>query len=735
MLILKNITKSYICNNKKNVILKNITISFRNNEFVSILGESGTGKTTLLNIIGALDKYDSGNLIINGISTLNFKDNNWDYYRNNMVSFIFQDYALINNLTVYKNIEIVLLLCNKKNKRKKIMDVLNKVGLMDCVNKKPNELSGGQKQRVAIARALVNNSKIILLDEPTGALDYKTSINIMNLIKKISKNKLIIMVTHNYALAKKYSNRIISLNDGNIINDTNPYKNVLNYKSNSDIFYKKIGLKFINCLNISINNIKTKKVRSFLTILASCIGIIGISLVISLSNGLNYELNDYETSAYKMFPIVIPKKINKDYKSKIRHNKDNNIIYTKSNNNTHVNKIDENYLKYINNLDKKLVDTIIYKRENVFNLLTCNYNDCNTNTSLDLNFFELPFNYKSYIKENYDLLYGNYPKKYNELVLIVNQNNEVEKDILDFLSVKNNSSFDDIILSEIKLVNNNDFYYKKNNVYYKNKIDTSMYNLSNNITLKISGILRVRNENEENNNSFIGYTNNLLNEVIKKNKDSNINYDINNTNDFIIEGYSNISKSHLLTILNYNSNPEMISIYSKNKKSKNIIKKYLNNYDNSKIIIKDLSEENFKLINKTLKIITIVLVFFSSISLFVSSLMISIIIYTSTIERTKEIGILRSLGARKKDIIKIFNSESLIIGFLSGVLGIIISFLIIIIINIILYNIVGIKNIANIDFKTSFILILVSSFISFISGYIPSYLASKKTPTKALKHI
>ena len=427
MLELKNVSKSY----KNTKVLNNVNIKFREKEFVSILGPSGSGKTTLLNIIGGLDKYDEGNLIIDGVLTRNFKENDWDNYRSKRIGFIFQNYNLINHLTVLENVELALLVNGKKNKSK-IIDTLKKVGLEDEMNKLPNELSGGQMQRVAIARSIINENDIILADEPTGALDSKTSVEIMEILKEISRNKLVIMVTHNVELANIYSDRIIEINDGKIIKDTKEYNE---FSKENVKKGKKMSMSFLTSLYLSFRNLLTKKGRTFLVSFAGSIGIFGISLILSLSNGLNNYIKNTENEYLSNYPITI-------YKNNEILNFDLNLKEIKGSPDkiTAYNDIVSNYIndskKYNNLYDfKKYIDKGLLNK--YVNFITYDYN---LELQIYNNYENVDSIYKvlsdDEIKENYDLVYGSIPKNKNEIVLIVDKNNVINSSILYSLGIK-----------------------------------------------------------------------------------------------------------------------------------------------------------------------------------------------------------------------------------------------------------------------------------------------------------
>lgn len=772
MLTLKHLKKIYKTKSLTQVALNDVNVNFRKNEFVTILGQSGSGKTTLLNVIGGLDNYDYGELIINGKSTKNFKDNDWDYYRNSCVGFIFQNYNLINHISVYKNVELALTLSNSKDKRKKVMDALKKVGLEKHVNKKPNELSGGQMQRVAIARALVNDPKIILADEPTGALDSKNSIMIMELIKKVAKDKLVIMVTHNKELAKKYASRIIELKDGVIINDSKPYNE--NEIKDDYVKIKKTKMSLKAAVNLSLNNLKTKKGRTFLTSFASSIGLIGIALILSISNGFNNQIKEYEKNTLSSFPITISKLTSTMDKKELEDNKkaftghydypQKNVLYPYSgeeNNKVHENAITDEYLNYIKNMDSNLLSAISYYTVTSFNLMTA---DNNENFKIigggSINFNSLPqdLNGDSYLKDNYDLLSGSYPSSVYDVVLMVDSKNRIDKNLLDALFVdssKKEINFNEIVGKELKVISNDNYYSKINeNVFAKKEPSKEMYDKG--ITLKIVGIVRGKKDNvlasimdvisESMGSSMvskIGYSNELINIIVNENKESEIvKYQYNSSGVVFMGGISfdeaKITKDEALTILGANDVPASINIYPKDFKSKEQVISYLDEYnkdkeDEAKILYMDYAKQIGDLSNGILDGITIVLIAFSSISLLVSSIMIGIITYISVLERTKEIGILRSLGARKKDITRVFNAETLIIGLISGVVSIIITLLLLIPINKIIYNATELKNVGVLNPVHAVILVIISIMLTLIGGLIPSKGASKKDPVDALR--
>ena len=730
MLTLKNIKKIY--EQSDEAVLYDINLTFNRDEFVSILGCSGAGKSTLLNIIGGLDCKTSGKLLINGKDIYKCNDSNLDYYRKNNVGFIFQNYNLIEHLTVYENVMLPLLLTNYKNKHKRVLKMLDKVGLKDKKDSKICDLSGGQKQRVAISRALINNPDIILADEPTGALDYKTGYGIMNLIKKLSKNKLVIMVTHNKVLAKKYSSRIIYLDKGRVISDTNPSKKkkiYFNMKNNG----RNLSIK--NALLYSIKTIKAKRKSFLLTSLASSIGLILVALIISVSNGLKKEMNSYEKNVLSSVPIIIPSvKTKISDKSKIPKNKLYSYDYKEE---SKINPINDDFIKYINKMKTKLSCDINYSRNLKFNILTEDYNLLD-----NVEFSQMPS--IKYIKKNYTLLAGSYPKNKNELMLVADQKNRIDKNILDALKFNGDVNVSDIFKKKMKLIFNDDFYIKKDNVYFINKNFENVYKEKNNVAFKIVGIIRLTKDEEEsykndlaNEKSSLAYLSNLADDVIDKNINSDIISDINKNDNIMVEGI-NRAEGVLKKKLGGDKTPDLIYIYPKDYTSKNLIIKYINKYnknkkESKKITYINYSKETIDASKQMINIISMVLILFSSISLICTSIMIGIITYISVNNRTKEIGILRSIGASKKEVAMIFLSEVLITGAFSGVIGIFISNILLFLGNIILRNLDIINQKITLNAGNSVSLILINVLLIMLGSVVPSFLASKKNPSLALK--
>jgi putative ABC transport system permease protein len=755
MLNLSNIKKSYKTGTFLQHALKGVSINFRKSEFVSILGASGSGKTTLLNIIGGLDRYDSGDLIINKKSTKKFKDSDWDAYRNNSIGFVFQSYNLISHISVLENVEMGMTLSgvSLSKRRKKALEVLDKVGLKEHSHKKPNQLSGGQMQRVAIARALANNPEIVLADEPTGALDSTTSIQIMELIKEIAKDKLVIMVTHNSTLAKQYSNRIIQIKDGEIVDDTNPVSLVDkdgNYK------IRKTSMSFLTALKLSLNNIFTKKGRTILTAFASSIGIIGIALILSLSNGFDKQIKNFEQNTLASFPIMINQQameVDSSRFERVREQENQFPLFPDKEEiigfnrdelrSIHRNIITKEYKDYIEQLDSSKIVGISYTRGTNLNLLIKNDEIIKQVSYRDLSFSSLPVNYEegNFISSNFDLLAGSLPTKENEILLEIDSRNRLDINIIETLELSDLTSYKNLIGYELTLVFNNDYYNKISNTYTIGDLDL-IYNNKNNLKLKVVGIIRPQDgsvfaEDRGRTGGFY-HMDELVSSVIDKNSNSNIVKDQLNSDVNLLTGQPLTDKTDILNFLGYEDLPIMINIYPKDFESKEYITDYLDEYNNDKenadkIIYTDLAATISSLSGNIMSAITIVLISFSAISLVVSSIMIGIITYISVIERTKEIGILRALGARKKDITRVFNAETFIIGLSSGILGIVITRLLIIPTNIVLYNITELKNVAQMNFVHISSLLLVSIILTLIGGFIPAKMASKKDPVEALR--
>ena len=771
MLEIKHIKKSYKTGDFVQKALNDVSIQFRQNEFVAILGPSGSGKTTLLNVLGGLDHYDSGDLIINGKSTKNFKAADWDAYRNNSVGFIFQSYNLIGHISIQDNVEMALALSNvkKKERRKRAREALKSVGLLEHAHKRPNQLSGGQMQRVAIARSLVNNPDIILADEPTGALDSNTSKQIMDLIQKIASDKLVIMVTHNQDLAYQYATRVIEVKDGKVVSDSNP----LTKEEQEEEQYKlkKTKMSFMEALYLSFNNIMTKKGRTLITAFASSIGIIGIALILSLSNGFDLQIDKFERGILSAMPIMISKQsMDLDEESLVQLTgeeqekyPDKQTVIPKDNaleSLVHQNKINDGYIDYIENIPSDLVYGVSYTKMTALNVLTEHDGKVSVADTQDISFSALPKSLdentpNAAMEAYYDILAGTLPQKKEDIVLIVDASNRVNTEILQLLGfdTMDEIPFDEIIGKTIKVALNDDFYVKMGDYFVRNPDLQSVYD--NSITLTVSGILRMKEDFPSYvSSASLCYTDELLDEVIAANNESEIVKAQQASDVNVLTGmpFSNstsnpsssssagmtITKDTVLGYLGADQTPYMIYLFPKDFERKDELLEYLDAYnddkeDDDKVIYMDQAELISSMSSSIMSAVTIVLIAFSSISLIVSSIMIGIITYISVLERTKEIGILRALGARKKDISRVFNAETFIIGITSGLIGIGIALILTIPTNQIIYNLTELENVAILNPLHALILILVSMTLTMIGGFIPARIAAKKDPVEALR--
>ena len=916
MLQMKNIVKSYTVGELTQVALKGVSLNFRENEFVSILGQSGSGKTTMLNIIGGLDRYDSGDLVINGVSTKKYRDADWDAYRNTSIGFVFQSYNLIPHQNVLSNVEMALTLSgvSRKERKRRAAEVLEKVGLQDHIHKKPNQLSGGQMQRVAIARALINNPDILLADEPTGALDTETSIQIMNLLKQIAEEKLVIMVTHNPELAEAYSTRIVNLKDGQIISDTNPYdvpEGSIEEKLAKNT--KRISMSFWTSLGLSFANLRTKIGRTILTSFAGSIGIIGIALILALSTGMNQYITRVQKETMTSYPITISSqtvdatsimqlrgqmmglssqketkaddgKVHTDYQSlkqsdAITNNLiQNNLAEFKKYLDDSTSEIHQyvgengiiysynvNFGVYAQNPNQQLIDTNIEldggngssNRPRMFNFANMGVSNQSAKNFSEMVAGTSGQSISSVVTDSYDMIAGSWPTAYNEVVMVLNENNSIPVQSMyqlgfitkeQFTAAKNQLAnkqdgddftlnYEDMLQKTFYLVPSSENYVKNDSGIYS-QIKNPEYDadglMNKAIPLKVTGIIRPKKDAKNATiNTVVAYTNLLTNHVIdlanqsaivqaQKNtpeinvlngvrfsattdeekiqdtKDYLLNlsneekanmyqlimyYDGNrqsqedNTNDFDISALSRLSMSPemsmasmlenylndspntttLLTIYNdyisgksleknlasfgavsYDS-PSSISIYADSFENKDAIGKVIENYNNtvnkdSKISYTDYVALMTSSLTTIINGISYVLIAFVAVSLIVSSIMIGIITYISVMERTKEIGILRALGASKKNISQLFNAETFIIGIFSGVLGIGITLLLLIPINNIIQTVSKIEDLnAVLPLESAGVLILISIVITVIGGFIPSRSAAKKDPVEALR--
>ncbi len=785
MLELRNITKSYTTGGFTQVALKNVSLSFRKNEFVAILGPSGSGKTTCLNVIGGLDQYDSGDLVINAKSTKHFRDAEWDAYRNNSVGFVFQSYNLISHLSVIDNVEMGMTLSGISSdvRRQKAIEVLERVGLSDHIHKRPNQLSGGQMQRVAIARALANDPDIILADEPTGALDTTTSAQILDLIKEIAKDKLVIMVTHNPELAERYADRIVRFRDGEVVDDSNPYQTT---DEETGYQLKKTSMSFATALKLSGKNIATKKWRTALTAFASSIGIIGIALILSLSSGFQLQINKFQTDALSEFPIMISqtamnmdmesmRKIRGEVRSRVTGEKDYAAsddvrLYDPSKERlAHTNIITEEYLDYIDKVDPSLLSSIGYTRMTGMNLLRrmegktlpvsmaigVNRGDNGSDVagatsmrSVGLSSYPEPIDSSkvSYLEENYDLLAGHYPADETDLVLVLDNQNRVDYTVLQKLGFETEGvksiAFEDLIGTELRLISNDDYYVRTPIKTYRPGTDyAAMYDSEDSISLTIAGIVRLKQDV-----SFgivgegIAYSDRLVQRVIDRANDSEIvkaqreaDYNV-----ITMEKLSEPKKRSFLSYLGGESTPYVIYLYPSNFEAKDAILQYLDRYNVGKpeadtIVYSDLASSITEMTNGIMNGITLVLIGFAAISLVVSLIMIGIITYISVLERTKEIGVLRALGARRKDITRVFNAETFLIGVFSGTLGIGLAYLLDIPLNRLIERQTQLVNVAQLNPLHAALLLAISVALTLLGGLIPARMAAKKDPVEALR--
>lgn len=848
MLKLNNITKTYTVGDMTVEALKGISVEFRKSEFVSVLGPSGCGKTTLLNIVGGLDQYTSGDLIINGRSTKEYKDSDWDSYRNNCIGFVFQSYNLISHQTVLSNVELALTLSgvSKGERRRRAMEALEKVGLGDQARKKPNQMSGGQMQRVAIARALVNDPDILLADEPTGALDSETSVQIMEILKEISKDKLVIMVTHNPDLAEKYSTRIIRLLDGNITDDSDPYSAVRSQPIQKDDTSKKkkdkntprTSMSFLTALSLSRNNLLTKKARTLLTSFAGSIGIIGIALILSLSSGVNAYVKRVEADTLSSYPLTIEaatmdmtgvmtammsaqsedvthdfdKIYSNDFMSSMLEAVSGQVILNDLKSfKKHVEDPDNGFSDLVSDI-KYLYSTPMYiyradtdsgvlqvNPSRVFETLGMGGSGAGLSTAASgsggaMSVWSELMNNDELIKSQYDVIYGNMPKSYNEAVIIVDKNNEISDYTLYSLGIKDPAelqqmmadilegkeldhaeqseySYDELCSLKFKLLLSTD-YYEYNEVtslwvdrssdteYVKSIIDDP----ERGIEVNIVGILRQSDETASGMSSrgTVAYRSDLMTTLVERVNESDIvkaqrsqpEIDVFTGLNFgaaaEIPSFSEGDSSFSFTMPStYETNmaklgaadldePSSINIYPKDFQSKEQIVSKIEKYnsgksEDDKIQYTDYISIMMSSITTIINAISYILIAFVAISLVVSSIMIGIITYISVLERTKEIGILRSIGASKRDISRVFNAETLIIGFTAGIIGIGVTLILTIPINMIIKALTDISGVAALPWIGAVLLIGISMFFTFIAGLIPSRIAAKKDPVEALR--
>ena len=864
MLELRGITKIYTTGNTEVTALDNVSIAFRDNEFVSVLGPSGCGKTTLLNIIGGLDRYQSGDLSVSGVSTKKYKDRDWDTYRNHTIGFVFQSYNLIPHQSVLKNVELSLTLSgvSRAERRRRAIEVLGRVGLGDQLSKKPNQMSGGQMQRVAIARALINNPKILLADEPTGALDSETSTQIMELLKEIAKDRLVIMVTHNPDLANEYSTRIVRLLDGKITDDSNPYS-----PSYEDVEAKKVkkpSMSWFTAFSLSLNNLLTKKARTILTAFAGSIGIIGIALILALSNGVNAYINRVEEDTLSSYPISIeqsganigdiiselmesnkPKDENKDgqiYSNNIMTNMMTSMINGSSENNL---KLFKEYIEDGKNGVKDYCSDIKYSYKTTLNVYTPEGYKVNPSSIFeDLGFTQGSTPYSSssslrntdvwqelldnseLLEKQYELLAGSMPKSVNEVVVIVDKNNRISDYTLYSLGLKDAEeltemvkraqkgeklerpadtaySYDDILNLRFKVLKSTDYFKKNDMGGYDDMGDDELYihkKLEKARELKVVGILRAQSDSASSTSSSgsVGYLSGLMTELIGEINKTGIakaqlkepetdvftglpfagdkEYTRDDLNAYIatlpaaaqgqFRGYiASMEKEGLTdkqivskfeTYLKAGTsnatydgnceklgiadldNPSRINLYPKDFNAKEKISDIIEDYNRG---VKEKDRINYtdyiglmlSSVTTIINAISYILIAFVSISLIVSSIMIGIITYISVLERTKEIGILRAMGASKRDVSNVFNAETIIIGLFAGGIGIGVTLLLLIPINSIIEKMTEIGGLAALPAAGGVALVIISMFLTFIAGLIPSRIAARKDPVIALR--
>jgi putative ABC transport system permease protein len=791
MLEFRNIKKTYHVGGIETKALDDISVAFREKEFVAILGTSGSGKTTCLNIIGGLDHYDSGELTIKGKKTSDFSDQEWDAYRNNSVGFVFQNYNLITHLGIVANVELGMTLSgiSTEEKHKRALEVLEQVGLKEHLHKKPNQLSGGQMQRVAIARALANNPEILLCDEPTGSLDTVTSTQIMDLIKNVANDRLVIMVTHNPEIAEKYADRIVRFQDGKIISDSHPHQE----RPKPDSFIlKKTSMNFPTALKLSFNNLRTKKGRTFLTALASSIGIIGIAVILSLSTGFQQQIDAFQSDAMSEFPIIISQtsmQLNAENISSLQDKikdkmlgteefADSDKVFLYDSTETtiaHKNKITDEYMEYLNQIDPEISSSIGYTRIVGMNMLrkldgtvmpvsitnimasmgtgmdiSSMSNMVNIASMDEIGLSSYPESFRedeeSYLVKNYDLLAGNYPTDPTEMVLVVDSKNRIDYNKLKSLGFYTDNvksiEFLDIIGTEFKIISNDDYYFKTDmGNYVPGQNYETMFDSSHSLTVKIVGVVRQKQDVSIGIlGTGIAHSDSLSQMIIDDATNSEIvkAQQQSNKNVISMEDMNEETKQTFLSYLGGNPTPFMVMVYPDNFENKDSVIKYLNAYNEGKeiedqVFYNDLAGRITELTGGIMDAITLVLIAFAAISLVVSLIMISIITYTSVLERTKEIGVLRALGARKKDITRVFDAETFILGIFSGVLGVVIAWLLTFPINTLLYNWTELSGVASLQTYHAVALVVVSTILTVLGGHIPARMASQKDAVEALR--
>ena len=800
MLKLEGITKDYKSGDGVVHALKGINLEFRRTEFVSILGHSGCGKTTMLNIIGGLDRYTDGDMSIDGVSTKKYKDVDWDTYRNIRIGFVFQSYNLIQHLTILDNVAMAMTLSGVglAERKRRAEEALRIVGLEGQMKKLPNQLSGGQMQRVSIARAIVNNPEIILADEPTGALDSATSVQIMELLKEISRTKLVIMVTHNRELAEQYSTRIVSVKDGEIVGDTMPYDGSDESSTEKKVEFevtdkekkkklKKSSMSYSTAIKLSFKNLMTKKGRTLMTSIAGSIGIIGVCLVLAISNGFSNYVNELQQTVLAGYPVQIAQET---FDTNVLLNmfmggtsgsdgrtqypdKDTVIQYNPSEMISSAvieNDFGQDYIDYVNKVKEKgwassvtysygMDMTVIGKTVNV--LGAENYEKVNPSGGFDMSGLIVPkadigwsemIGDEEFIRSQYDLVAGTFPQNKNQVILVVDSYNQANVSVLlglGFRSSQKEVSFDDIVGTKLRVVANDDLYVEGENGLFAEKTDNAALKelylapeSETNLEIEVVGVLRPKEGTQlALLSTGINYTSELTQYLLDVNSKSRIvEAQSANTSTDVTTGMPFTEKDtyrKAMQKIGGDSTPTGMNIYPKDFSGKEKIIAYLDqwNADNpdSEVVYVDMSEMAAGMLNEIIRIISIVLVCFAAISLVVSSVMIGIITYVSVVERTKEIGILRSLGARKIDISNVFNAETFIIGLLAGVIGVIVTYILSIPINLIIYNLVEIGTLCMLSPWHALIMIVVSFVLTLVAGLVPSSVAAKKDPVEALR--
>jgi len=779
MLKLENVRKTYTGGGEEVIAMRGMTIEFRANELVSILGPSGCGKTTMLNVIGSLDKYDSGDLIINGTSTKNFKEEDWDAYRNNSVGFVFQNYNLISHQNILQNVELAMTLSgiSATERKERATKALQDVGLGDKLDKKPNQLSGGQMQRVAIARALVNNPEIILADEPTGALDSKTSIQIMDILKEVSETRLVIMVTHNPELAEEYSTRIVNLLDGDLQSDSNPLTEAEKKTSasqNTGRKFKKTSMSMLSAMALSFKNLLTKKGRTITTAIAGSIGIIGVGLVLALTGGLTSYMDGLQADSLANFPIVVQESVLGAMNPNGSQDEidwqpfpEGDTIYRLDQGefHSHTNDITDEFLTHLEEMETALPDAVnalSFHRNVNMNILV---NTDDTVVKFDTTpqgsapmapfaggaqWQEMPDSH-DFILSHYELIEGRMPENMNEILLLVDQYNRLEDSFFVNLGMSGSSeSFntsDFLDQTMLRLIDNNDFYQPRGELFVPaTPADYGyLFENANGVDLTIVGILRIQETAPEGFSFFTEgflYTTALTDYVLEQANASDIAMAQadRDTNVFTGLPFEN-DEIRRMTLLNLGADtmPVSIDIFPTDFDSKDQIMDYLADFnvglaDEDQIIAIDMAEIMVaSMVGSSFDVISYVLIGFAAISLVVSTLMIGIITYVSVMERTKEIGILRSIGARKKDISRVFTAETLIVGLTAGTLGVVVAYILSIPLNTLFENLAGISGIVALNPLYAFLLVAGSAVLTTMAGIFPSRTAAKKDPVEALR--